>query len=1155
MKNYKIGLDIGIKSVGWSVLECNETGEPISIIDKGVRIFEAAEVPKNGESLMAKRREARSIRRILRRKRLRLQDAKNLIKERFNVSDNWIESLFNEKQLENIYELRYKALSKKLKKEEFSRLLIHFLHKRGFKSNRKVEDKKGETGKLLKATKENSVLMEEKGYKTIGELIYKETRKEEIKKDGTKIIKFFCRNKPGNYKYTFLRNQIEDEIKYIFKKQFDLENDFANENFLKEYLSIFNRQRSFEEGPGNPSKYANLNGFEKLIGICTFENIKNGREKDEPRSSKNSYGFERFNLINKLNNLRLNQSGNVFKLSIEQKEKIIELAYKKDKLTYHDIRKNLNLPIDENGEGVIFQDLNYDKKILKRDKNKKPLLDEFAKKQYEYKPIDEIENQTFISLKGYHTIKKALDKIEKDYIKKLNKEKIDIIAYTLSIFKSPDNIKKYLLENDFTEKESEIISQYCDNLNGFCHLSLKAIYKLLPYIENGMDYDKACEQVGYDFQNKFKNKKSNKLNFNDISEELKNPVVKRSISQTFKVINAIIRKYGNPYCISIELARELGKTFDERQDLQKDMLEKNKENEKLMCEIKEIFNLIKPTGSDLVKYKLWKEQKQTCAYSLKPIPAEILFKPNSVQVDHIIPYSQSFDDSYNNKVLVLTEENQHKGNTLPLIYMGINTPKAEAFKIWVHQNIMNKKKKNNLLKTEITEDLKTRNLVDTQYATKLIANFIENNLIFKDADSNRQKVIKSKGIITSYIRKRFGFNKSRDTDNHHAEDAILIAACSQGLIQKITNYEKLNRDYIYIAKENKFVNKLTGEVFNNLEDFRINLKNNLLQFPEPWINFRNDFIKHTKNTNDPFDTNSEIKPIFVSRMSNHKITGKAHKETIYKQGEVLDKNGKKQIKNIKRVALVELKLVKINGNYEIENYYNKESDNILYNALLQQLIKFNGNAKEAFKKIFYKPKKDINGDYVDGNEVKKVSIIDNRQSDFKLERVGGYVNNGDMIRIDVFTKPNKKTGKDEFYFIPIYVADFLKKELPNKAVVNGKSKENWIEMDSTYKFRFSLYSGDLIYIETEKGEKGKTIDINSKEDESKNINKTIKNGFFYYVGADISTARITFESHNRDLRARIGVKTLKDFNKFEVDVLGNINKYSYRPRETKTLRN
>ena len=95
---------------------------------------------------MAKRREARSIRRILRRKRLRLQDAKNLIKERFNVSDNWIESLFNEKQLENIYELRYKALSKKLKKEEFSRLLIHFLHKRGFKSNRKVEDKKGETG-------------------------------------------------------------------------------------------------------------------------------------------------------------------------------------------------------------------------------------------------------------------------------------------------------------------------------------------------------------------------------------------------------------------------------------------------------------------------------------------------------------------------------------------------------------------------------------------------------------------------------------------------------------------------------------------------------------------------------------------------------------------------------------------------------------------------------------------------------------------------------------------------------------------------------------------------------------------------------------------------------------------------------------------------
>ena len=148
-------------------------------------------------------------------------------------------------------------------------------------------------------------------------------------------------------------------------------------------------------------------------------------------------------------------------------------------------------------------------------------------------------------------------------------------------------------------------------------------------MKEGMVYDKACEAAGYDFKNDNHGKKMKLLKGENITEtinEITNPVVKRSVSQTVKVINAIILKYGSPQAVSIELAREMSKNFEERRKAEKQMEENRKKNEMAKKEIQELGKL-SPNGQDILKYRLWHDQQGICLYTGKKIPLEELFHP------------------------------------------------------------------------------------------------------------------------------------------------------------------------------------------------------------------------------------------------------------------------------------------------------------------------------------------------------------------------------------------------------------------------------------------------------------------------------------------------------------------------------------------------
>lgn len=1072
MHDYAIGLDIGVTSVGWSIIALDEGEKPCGIIDFGSRIFDAAEHPKTGASLALPRREARSARRRLRRHRHRNERIRTLLLSEGLVDEKQLLHLFDG-QLEDIYALRVKALDNPITPAELSRILLHISQRRGFKSNRKNPSTK-EDGKLLEAVNENKARMEANGYRTAGEMYLKDEAFAQYK-----------RNKGGKYPTTVTRSMAEDEVRQIFAAQRKLQQSFATEKLEEAYLEILLSQRSFDDGPGS-GPYAG-NQIERMIGTCTFE-------KGEKRAAKATYSFEYFTLLEKINHIRLNSPDGTTPLTQEQRRQIIEAAHKTDNLDFSRIRKLLQIPAEQ-----TFNLVRYEKDASQ----------------------DDCEKKTKVShLKAYHKMRTTLDKVEKGRITQLSHAQRDLIGRTLSIYKTSDKIRPALLAGGLTEADVDAL-EAISGFSGFGHLSTAACCKIIPFLEEGMNYNEACVAAGYDFKGHsgterslYLDARSNRL------EDLTSPVVRRSIAQTIKVVNAIIRRQGerSPMFVNIELARELSRDFSERKKMEREMEQNRVKNEKALHRIQSEFGKDSPTGQDLVKLKLYEEQGGICPYSGKQMSLSQVFSDNDyAEVDHILPYSISFDDSYKNKVLVLAEENRNKGNRLPLQYL--QGKKRDDFIVRVNTTIRDYRKRLNLLKERFTEEdearFKERNLQDTKTASRFLYNYINDTLQFAPSTGRKKRVTAVNGAVTSYMRKRWGIGKIRENgDLHHAVDAVVVACTTDSMIQQISRYAQFREcEYMQQDDGSYAVDCATGEV--------------LRRFPYPWSDFRRELearlssnpTRAVLDQRIPFYVNSG-EPIglhtpFVSRAPRRKVSGAAHKDTV--KGRRLVEHGYVLVKR----PLTDLKLDKDGG---IADYYDPSSDRLLYDALCSRLKAYGGDASKAFAEPFHKPK----SDGTPGPLVNKVKLMEKTTLNVLVQDGTGVADHDTMVRIDVFYVEN-----DGYYFIPIYVADTLKKELPNRACVAHKPYEQWKEMKPE-DFVFSLYPNDLIRVTHRKGF-SLALERNSS---SLPPIRTETDVLLYYKGADRDSVRIEAITHDGAYRLRKGIKGLERLEKYTVDVLG-----------------
>ncbi|MCV6607293.1 MAG: type II CRISPR RNA-guided endonuclease Cas9, partial [Campylobacterales bacterium] len=413
-----LGLDLGITSIGWGVIDFDD--ENSKIIDSGVRIFTGAENPKDGSSLALPRREARGARRATKRKRIRIEKIKKLfIRNNLASYEDLFEknNIYLQENKKDVWQLRDKGLKRKLEPFEFVRVLTHIGKHRGYKSNRKSEEEGNTEGKkVLSGIKNNKERMEANGYLTIGQMIYCESKKDRTLKR---------RNSKGDYSFSISREMLEDEVNKLFEKQIAYENYFATENLKKEFLDLAFTQKG-------------LASIEKMVGKCIFE-------KKEKRAPKRSLSGEEFVTLTEIINNKILEEGEERGLTKTEIEKILDLCKQKKTVTYKAIRKELELP-----QSSLFKRVDY------FDKNtRESLLPDLAEKE-------KFNNKMI----GFHllksTIEKASSKITAENIlhdKLLTNEITKVLTYEKNDEDLTEGLKEVFKKSKLSDLEKEKIIQ------------------------------------------------------------------------------------------------------------------------------------------------------------------------------------------------------------------------------------------------------------------------------------------------------------------------------------------------------------------------------------------------------------------------------------------------------------------------------------------------------------------------------------------------------------------------------------------------------------------------------------------------------------------------------------------------------------------------
>ncbi|MBP3195201.1 MAG: type II CRISPR RNA-guided endonuclease Cas9 [Cardiobacteriaceae bacterium] len=1162
-KNYIIGLDLGIASVGWACVEVDihkdedgkEQAQPIGLIDCGVRCFAAAEEPKTGESLNAARRGARSQRRTIARRASRMRQVRKLLLHHGLLTQNEFQAAYsqnvqdktffkerNKKLLRhferseksqqdsspasrvqnddaavtvsknvhpttsnqeiatpcsrtarndgvvfsgslngkngyqvggekaffsNVWQLRVEALHRKLERAEFAAVICHLIKHRGYLSTRKSERKNAddETGKMLAGVSANHKLLKDGKYRSPAEIAinefknpdgvsqyrnkqvfaYKRITKGENKgqyeldDNGQKIpvIKDGVHQKEGSYLHTFNRLDLESELQLIFAKQKEFGNQFANSNLCGQLCRVLIYQKPALQG----------DALLKMWGKCSVY-------PSEYRAPKATYTGERFVWISKLNNLKINNKP----LTEEQRLALKELPFEQSKLTFTQVRKKLGL-----ADNATFNLCRY-----VYDKDKTPA--ENLKKS---------EDATLFEAKFFHAIKKEYKDLKTEWeALKNNPAKLDKIGEVLSFYKEDDDRKKEL--RNFSDAEIDVILNL--NFDKSLNLSLKCIREILPLMEQGKRYDEACIEVYGSHYGRSKDKNANnrlpKIDKKD-SDTPNNPVVYRSITQARKIINAIIGYYGQPFRVHIEMGRDLGKSRKERNDIEKRQKENQAERERASNDFEELFHF-KPKGKDILLKRLYDNQHGKCLYSGKVIDISRIFEKGYVEIDHAIPFSRCWDDSQNNKVLVLGAENQNKGNKTPFEWFGDDEQRWREFEARVNACRFSLKKKQNILRKELDEkEFIERNINDTRYATRFLKNYIENNLAFsgstkwtdkKGDEHDVKKVFAPQGQITSMLRNSWGFNKVReDNDRHHALDAIVVACTTESMQQKLTRWHKRKENRLidghYYAKEpfptpwEHFRTEINLRVFNQVEKIDTETGEVLQEVLD--IEHRDELLaiirEKLPDRPSELSQHANVTPLFVSRKVRKNVSGQGHLETLYA---------------------------------EDSTHKNKPQSGIGVR--------------------------------------------------------GGLVANASMLRIDVFR--HKKTQKN--YIVPLYVHQAVSGILPNRAIVGGKDKDGnkkeWLEMTEEYEFLYSFYPYDLIEITDKKNPEKRifgyyracnisnsVVDVQQPEDDWVKI-KQYQNKFGKKKNESIAQ---TDEKKQITMFQGVGIQNMI-VKKYAVDVLG-----------------
>jgi CRISPR-associated endonuclease Csn1 len=798
-----LGLDLGPNSIGWALVD----GGDGKIIAAGVRVFPEG-VDAFDTSKEKSRAQERQLKRGMRRQIVRRARRKRILRRVLAEHGLLPADLGKQEKIIQMdpYVLRAKGLDHALSPHEFGRVLLHLGARRGFLSNSKSDKtKRKETSDMLKEISALAQEIEDAGHRTLGEHLSALAAKPG-EAPGVRIRGRHTR-----------REMLDREFERLWSTQQPHHPDLLTNELKKKLKDPTGDETWLVRGAIFGQR--NLYWPSSTIGRCEYE-------PRERRAAKAERISQRFRILSEVNNLRfVDPATGTRSLDASQRGVLIERLSKTREVTFDQIRKELGFP----------ESIKFNLEEGERSKLKGHVVDYLMAKESPF---------------------------GKEWWKLPETRRDEILSVLADPRMGEDRIRS-LATNKWGLDEEQVQKLLGVDLpRGYMNLSRKAMAKLMPYMEKGlllMTNDGtgcALTEAGYLRPDQREHKETDSLGE---PPKVANPVVRQALHELRRVVNAIIREYGKPDRIHVELARSMKMGPEGRRKYNKDRSEREAKRAAAAEAIRAAG--ARPSRDLIDKYLLWEEQAGVCVYSGRCISLKQLIG-GEVDVDHILPRWRSLDDSFSNKVACFREMNVEKGDRTPYEWLHGWPDRFDAVKQQVADLPFRKRARFTQEKLD-TDEFAARQLVDTAYIGRVAADYLR-CLVKK-----RQFVLGSKGTYTAELRHLWGLGrvleslpdspawiakndlgpgeKNRADHRHHAIDAIVVALTDQGRLQGLSRLYK------------------NGESGAEIE---------------PWENFRGAVVEIVKEIN-------------VSHRVRRRVSGALHEETIYGAVSEKDVRGEK----------------------------------------------------------------------------------------------------------------------------------------------------------------------------------------------------------------------------------------------------------------------
>ena len=772
MKQRILGLDLGINSVGWALTD-NDNDTQVELIDWGSRIFSpglaaTAEeiVAGKGESRCAERRRKRALRITYHRRRKHKDELTEVLTGAGLLPEVLTPEFFQQIDREFL----------ETQPEETRKRAAHIIP---YLLRAAALDQPLEAMQLGRALYH---LGQRRGYKSNRKQEAKDSEagvvlsqiaelKQTMQESGARTLgEYFSSLDPEKRRirtrYTE-RSMFEDELRKICAAQ----RRWISEELEKEIHHAIFFQRK-------------LKSCKHLIGPCRLE-------PEERRCSFNDPLAQRFRILQEVNHLRISFRGVIRPLTDEERTAVLNTL---DGLT-GELSTQGMIALSRLGK---LAGLRHGEKFTLGEEEQKIygnalhaiLFRVFGKKAAE---MSSEERQNF-----FH----QLACIEKN----------EVLCRILRT--------RWGLSEEAAEKAARISLP-----DEYCGFSRKALKRLLPGLEGGVALNTV---IKLEYPEHFQ--ASDKIldllpPLDETGLTLRNPIVHRTLTEMRLVVNAVIRKYGKPDLIRLELARDLKNSSKDRENITRRNRLREKDRERIAGEIAREAGIEAPSRRDILKVMLAEECDYTCPYTGRRFTMQELLHGGLVHIEHIIPYSRSMDDSFVNKTLSCRDANAEKGNRLPFEAFAPETYREILDRVRRFKGPFAEMKLDRFKMREAeSQDFIERNLNDTRYASKLAVEYLA---LLYGGRWDRNGVLRlqcSSGGCTAVVRRAWGGNyllgegeKVRGDHRHHAIDALTVAVVSPAIVKTVAEMSKETIRKALDEKQPLIVNSLYLQAKAKLE--------------------------------------------------------------------------------------------------------------------------------------------------------------------------------------------------------------------------------------------------------------------------------------------------------------------------------------------------